>query len=446
LKRVALYARRSDRKDNFSIAGQLKDLREHAHAEGHEIVEEVEDPWAKRWTLERPGIERIRELADAVDEVWAWRWDRFGESPWPEVLQLELEEYGVRLRSLDDSGEGEDAELLNGLKGLMAKRERRRIAERSRLGKFQKAHMGKIVATHNPIYGFAFNEARDEYVVDKEKMRTIRRIFEWVGEQHLSITGTINRLQDEGVRSPSGGARWDGKTLRSMIMNDAYRPHTKEDLRELGVTSEVLSTLEDGFYGVCWYGKRRVRLKSRTAVDVVHNDPKDWIPIPIVSGGIEQDLIDAARLAVKENRATSRNAARFWELSGGIAYCWVCGRRMLPSERKRRASEKRSYFYYICPRGRDSKDEGCDHNRHHPAVSLEEQVWEKVSSFLLNPERMRRDLEEMMLALCLPKGTTPCAISSWTAPTEGLTEKGFGPCGKRCGWASRPALAPCRSG
>jgi len=24
---------------------------------------------------------------------------------------------------------------------------------------------------------------------------------------------------------------------------------------------------------------------------------------------------------------------------------------MLPSERKRRASEKRSYFYYICPRG-----------------------------------------------------------------------------------------------
>ena len=47
-KRVVLYARRSDRKDNFSIAGQLKELREHAHAEGHEIAEEVQDPWAKR--------------------------------------------------------------------------------------------------------------------------------------------------------------------------------------------------------------------------------------------------------------------------------------------------------------------------------------------------------------------------------------------------------------
>jgi len=86
--------------------------------------------------------------------------------------------------------------------------------------------------------------------------------------------GIVNRLQDEGVRAPSGGVRWDGKALRSMIMNDAYKAHTKEDLEKLGVISEVLSTLEADLYGVCWYGKRRFRLKSRTTVDVVHKDPK----------------------------------------------------------------------------------------------------------------------------------------------------------------------------
>jgi hypothetical protein len=77
-KRVVLYARRSDRAVNFSIPGQLKEFRD---ASLGEIVEEVENPWAKRWTLERPGIERIWELAaaGAVDEIWAWRWDRFGE-------------------------------------------------------------------------------------------------------------------------------------------------------------------------------------------------------------------------------------------------------------------------------------------------------------------------------------------------------------------------------
>jgi hypothetical protein len=177
----------------------------------------------------------------------------------------------------------------------------------------------------------------------------------------------------------------------------------------------VHSTLEEDIYGVCWYGKRRVRLKSRTAVDdVVYIDPKDWVPIPIASCGIDQELIDAARFAVKENGATSRSTARFWELSGGVVYCGVCGRGMLPSERKRRASEKRSYCYYICPRGRDTRDEGCDHNRHHLAVSLEEQVWEEVSSFLLDPERMRRGLEDLVLADSKRDGELEAAFAQWT--------------------------------
>jgi site-specific DNA recombinase len=184
--------------------------------------------------------------------------------------------------------------------------------------------------------------------------------------------------------------------------------------KELGVTSEVLSTLEDGLYGVCWYGKRRVRLKGRSAIDVVHKDPKEWVPIPIVSCGIDQNFIKAARLAVKDNRAASRSTARFWELSGGVAYCGVCERRMLPSERKRRASEKRSYFYYICPRGRDSRDEGCHHNRHHPAVSLEEQVWEEISSFLLDPGRMRRGLEDLVLAESDRDRELEVAFAHWT--------------------------------
>jgi len=237
-RRVVLYARRSDRKANFSIAGQLIELREHAHAKGNEIAEEVQDPWEKRWKLDRPGVERIRELAliAGVDEVWAWRWDCFGESPWPEILGLELEEYGVRLRSLDDSGEGEDAELLNGLKGLMAKSERRRIAERSRMGKLQKAREGRLVESKAPAYGFFdFNEARDGYVVNKEQMRVVRHIFEWVAINHLSITGVVNRLKDEGVPSPSGVGRWDRGQIRNMLNPDLYKPRAKEELIELGV-------------------------------------------------------------------------------------------------------------------------------------------------------------------------------------------------------------------
>ena len=415
--RVVLYARRYDRKDNFSIAGQLKELREHAHAEGHEVAEEIQDPWAKRWTLDRPGVERIRELAllGGVDEVWAWRWDRFGESPWPEVLGLELEEYGVRLRSFDDSGEGEDAELLNGLKGLMAKRERRRIAERSRMGKLQKAREGRLIAGKAPAYGFDFNETRDGYVVNEEQMRVVRRIFEWVVLDRLSITGVVNRLQDGGVRSPSGVGRWDRGQIRNMINSDIYRPHAKEDLTELGVAPRVVASLPDGLYGVAWYGKRRVKLKARAKAEVTKKDPKEWIPVPVVDAGLERDLVDAARLAIADNKAPSKNADRFWELSGGIVCCGDCGRRMLATSRKRKVSREGSsyYYYYVCQCGRYSWDDRCSHNRHHSATELERQVWEGVSGFLSDPERMRRGLEELVAHEAKEDGGLDAAFAYW---------------------------------
>jgi hypothetical protein len=87
---------------------------------------------------------------------------------------------------------------------------------------------------------------------------------------------------------------------------------------------------------------------------------------------------------------------------------------MLPRERKRRPSEKRSYFYYICPRGRDGRDEGCNHNRYYPAVSLEEQVWEEVYLFLLDPERMRRGLEQLVLAESQGDRELDAAFAHWT--------------------------------
>jgi site-specific DNA recombinase len=367
-------------------------------------------------------VERIRELAliGGVDEVWAWRWDRFGESPWPEVLGLELEEYGVKLRSLDDSGEGEDAELLNGLKGLMAKRERRRTAERSRMGKLQKAREGRLVASKVAAYGFDFNEARDGYVVNKEQIRIVRRIFEWVAISRLSITGVVNRLKDEGVPSPSGVGRWDRGQIRNMINSDLYKPHAKEELIELGAAPSVVATLPEGLYGVVWYGKRRVKLNGKALAEVTKKDAKEWIPVPVVDAVLDRHLVEAARLALVDNVATSKNAARFWELSGGIAYCGECGRRMLASTRKRPAPSQGHYFYYVCPRGRYSRDGGCAHNRHHPAAELEALVFEQVRAFLSDPDLMRAGLRELVASETAEQERDRSELAYWTEALQNV--------------------------
>jgi site-specific DNA recombinase len=282
------------------------------------------------------------------------------------------------------------------------------------MGKLQKAREGRLIAGKAPAYGFDFNETRNGYVVNEEQMRVVRRIFEWVVVDHLSITGVVNRLKDERIRSPSGVGLWDRAQIRNMINSDIYRPHTKEELLALGVAPHVVNTLPDSLHGVAWYGKRRVRLKSKTLAEVTKRDPKEWIPIPVVDAGLERGLVDAARLAIVDNKPTSKNAARFWELSGGIVYCGGCGRTMLASSRKRVAPRNGHYFYYVCQRGRYSRDDGCSHNRNHPAIELEREVWEPVREFLLDPERMRQGLESLFAEEGEENGHLEATFAYWT--------------------------------
>jgi len=280
-----------------------------------------------------------------------------------------------------------------------------------------------LVASKAPAYGFDFNETRDGYTVNQEQMRVVRRIFEWVAINQLSITGVVNRLKAEGVPSPSGVGRWDRGQIRNMINSELYKPHTKEELIELGVAPHVVAALPDDIYGVSWYGKRRVKLRSKTLAEVTKKDPKEWIPVPVMDAGIDSYLVKAARLAIVDNVATSKNAARFWELSGGIAYCGECRRRMLASTRKRPAPAEGHYFYYICPRGRYSWDDGCSHNNHHRAENLEAYVFEQVRAFLSDPDLMRTGLTELVASEAKEQERDRTELAYWTEALQNVEMK-----------------------
>jgi site-specific DNA recombinase len=187
-KLAILYARVStdeQARSGYSLAQQLEALRAYCKREGYEILEEVSDPGQSGASLERPGMDRVRDLVavGGVSVVLAQDRDRFAREPaYHYLLRREFEEHGAELRALNDRGDDSpEGQLTDGILDQLGKYERAKTAERSRRGKLRKVREGKIVAGPAPAYGFRFNAARDGYEVDEEAMAVVSRIFRLSG-------------------------------------------------------------------------------------------------------------------------------------------------------------------------------------------------------------------------------------------------------------------------
>src|SRR5688572_13233356 len=105
-KRAILYARVStdeQARSGYSLSQQVKALREYAARENYEILDEVTDPGQSSVTLERPGMDRVRDLvaAGGVSVVLAQDVDRISREPWHyEYLRSWIADYGTQLRTL----------------------------------------------------------------------------------------------------------------------------------------------------------------------------------------------------------------------------------------------------------------------------------------------------------------------------------------------------------
>src|SRR5829696_2807157 len=183
-KKAILYARVStdeQARSGYSLAQQLEALRAYAEREGYEILEEIQDPGQSGASLERPGMDRVRDLvaAGGVAVVLAQDRDRFAREPaYHYLLRREFKEHGTKIRALNDRGdESPEGELTDGILDQLAKYERAKMTERTRRGKLKKAREGKVIATMKPPYGFRYNEARDGLLIYEPERVVVERIF-----------------------------------------------------------------------------------------------------------------------------------------------------------------------------------------------------------------------------------------------------------------------------
>src|ERR671915_468035 len=408
-----IYARVStdeQARNGYSLAQQIEACRAWCEREGYEVLEVITDPGQSGASLERPGMDRVRDLvaAGGVSVVLAQDRDRIAREPaYHYLLRREFEEHGTKIRAMNDRGDDSpEGELTDGILDQLGKYERAKISERSRRGKLQKAREGKVLAVHRPPYGFRYNDARDNYLVDAERMAVVRRIFRMVGVEGYTMNATRLAFNREGVRPPSGEF-WSPKYIREAIKDDVYRSHSYEEVAEL-VSPDVAARLDpNGRYGIWYFNRRRYVTKQvsvngpegrsyRRTTKVFDRPRSEWIAVPVPESGIPREWVDAAREAIKDNKRQSANGDRFWELSGGVLYCAECGCRMtvhatLDSRNGRR------YCYYRCPkRGRHGVQKVCINGKHHRAAEAEAAVWDLISRLLKHPERLRRGLDEMI--------------------------------------------------
>src|SRR5215203_2408450 len=258
-KQAVLYTRVSsdDQVRGYSLDQQIGALRKWAAREGYEILEEIRDEGWSGAYLERPGLDRVRDLveADSVDVVVAQDADRITREPAHRAfLDGEFERFGTRLVALDDWGDdSHEGELLKYLKGWVSKGERLKIAERSRRGKREKARRGETVGHLYAPLGFRYTDDRKALVVDPETMLTVRRIFEMAADGR-SLLAIKKALERDGVSTARGHRLWGLGTLQHIVQNDVYRTRNSDELRSL-LPAGAEHKLEPGEkYGVFCYG------------------------------------------------------------------------------------------------------------------------------------------------------------------------------------------------
>ena len=414
-KRAILYARVStdeQARSGYSLAQQMETLRGYAAREGYEVLDEVTDPGQSGASLERPGMDRVRDLvaAGGVSVVLAQDRARFSREPaYHHLLRREFEAHGCRMSALNDRGDDSpEGALMDGILDQLAKFERAKTTERSRRGKLRKAREGKIVATSMPHYGFKYTASRNGYEVDEATMPTVRRIFRMVGSEGYSLHGIKKRFETEGLLTPAGKKYWSETFIREVIKDDVYRPHIFEEVEAL-VTPEVTARLEpEKSYGVWWFNRKHHTYKQvventpegkiyRTKKKSVDRPQNEWIAVPVPDAGVPRELVDAARGAIKDNQKPSSASDRFYELSGGILYCSSCGRRMVRHSVKGGGNQngKRHSYYRWRQRWHKGKD-ACQNHKMRRADEVEAWVWDTISGLLKDPAQLRTDLDNMI--------------------------------------------------
>jgi site-specific DNA recombinase len=375
--RAAIYARVSSERQEkeHTIGSQVEALRDYAAKNGMEIVEEFTDEGYSGARLDRPALDRMRDLAErqGFEVLLTYCTDRLARKFVLQALILdELERLGVKTIFLE-GGAADDplSKLMHQITGAVAEFERAKITERYRRGKLYRARCGEIVSPDVP-FGYVKVPRRDgvpaHAELEESEATVVRRIFEDYVKENLTVRQIAKRLTVDRIPTPNDNGQWSWSTVDRILNEETYIGTYYYNRRHCVPIEGA-------------YGKKRQRFKCTV------RPKEEWIPIS-VPPIIDLATFHAAAGRARENDAFSpRNLQEGGYLLRKLVRCGRCGSSCSALTSKQiYGGEVHSSHYYGCLRTTSGflKQERCSQRRIRADV-LDEMVWEEVSTRLQDP-------------------------------------------------------------
>ncbi len=347
--RAAIYIRVSTEEQalhGYSLADQAEACRTRAEELGATIINEYFDEGITGSTLDRPGLEKLRNniKQGLIDTVIILDPDRFSRKLSHQLLLTEeFENAGVTLVFINfewiDSPEGR---MFYSIKGAVSEYEREKIKERMIRGKNQKAKQGGMPVNFC-LFGYNY-DAQNGVRINQKEAEVVKYIYHALTKDNMSPAAIAIHLTESGIPTKRGKPFWYRQTVRQILLNPAY------------------------------YGEWPYRRNT---------DKPIIIPVPPI---VDKETWDKTQEVLKESKRLWAKRGKQDYLLSGIVTCLDCGTPMGGAFKNNWGKKVR---YYTCTKSPSTnRISGCIPIKSINADSLEYNVWEKVKKLLQNPDEI----------------------------------------------------------
>lgn len=382
--KIALYARVSSETQTKegTIDSQLETLREYAKANHLTIVQECIDDGYSGTTLDRPGLDEVRDLAQSgsIEGILILSLDRLSRKQAHQIILMEeFKKQNTQLIFTDQNfTDSPEDNLMLQIQGAIAEYERTKILDRMRRGMIYAVKKGQ--APNNAPYGYRYIpksiNSVGHWEVNPDETKIIQYMYDLYVNERLKGTQIAKRFNDEAV--PCRGQKWWSSQIYALLKSEAYigrayrfKEHSTEPKK---------------------HPKADIYRKDKKTVSAPR-PREEWVEIP-VPPIIDQETWDKAQALLKQNTYQARrNNSKNEYLLRGLVVCGLCGC-MAPGYVSNKST------YYSCGAKRNKNITSKPHDeviqvKHQP---LDERVWESLKELLDNPENLKAQLDNRLHA------------------------------------------------